>query len=275
MTETFPIDSPFIMRDARRERWAIPYHYEALNSRVENLLVGHRDAIRNCTVLDLGCHFGSFAYATLFHGASFVHGIDSDGTLISAAKSLFTDAGVPGEKYRFDCDTIVPFLERQSPGSFDTVLCLGVFYYLNDPVHALTLMKKAARRHIILDTFTAYFAACMSKDGERVFNSVRDETFGLPVVFYPQTQSQKQDYTIPTGFTSGGKTRLSMLALPTEAAMEGFFDLLKMRYRKIRWDAYRVNSRNWKEFMDPVVKKESHWADIYHAGIRVSYIIEL
>jgi 2-polyprenyl-3-methyl-5-hydroxy-6-metoxy-1,4-benzoquinol methylase len=274
MIETFPKDSPFLILDSRSDRWAIPYHYEALNSRVENLLIKNHAALRKRTVLDLGCHFGTFAYASLVHGATYVQGIDTESKLVRRAGELFRDHRVAPERYGFSEDPIVPYLERLQPESYDTILCLGVLYYLADLFHALSLMKRAARRHIILDTFTARFGACMSREGETISRSVIDDTFDLPIVLHPQTQSEKRDYTIPVHFLTRRKKRVSLLSLPTERALEYFFQLLDLGYRKISWDGYVVNHRSWKDFMDIRVKQESHWADVYHAGIRVSYLLE-
>lgn len=274
MIETFPRDSPFILLDSRLDRWAVPYHYDALNSRVENLLIKNQGALRRRTVLDLGCHFGTFAYASLLHGASYVQGIDTESDLLEKAGSLFREHGVPPERYAFTVDSIVPHLEQLPQDSYDTVLCLGVLYYLNDTFHALSLMKRIARRHIILDTFTAYYGACMSRDGERVYRSVIDETFDLPMILHTQTQSKKRDYTIPVSFQTPQLRSVSLLALPTEHALEYFFQLLALRYRKISWDDYVINSLTWRDFMDSNAKRNSHWADVYHTGIRVAYLLE-
>ena len=47
MIETFSENSIFIKEDPRKNRWAIPYHYEALNSRVENLVINNREIFKN------------------------------------------------------------------------------------------------------------------------------------------------------------------------------------------------------------------------------------
>ena len=273
MRETFPPDSPFITEDSRRERWAVPYHYTALNCRVENLIIKNSQAIQRKTILDLGCHFGTFAYAALVHGAVHVHGIDSENNLIIQAERLFNREGVPHERYHFSCSEINSFLESQPDDSFDTVLCLGVFYYLIDPVHALEQMKRVAKRYIIIDTFTAFFGACMSKEGESILQNMVDGTFELPMVLFPATQSEKKDYTLPRTIRKKN-AGISLLALPTIAALEYFFTMLRLKYRRIGWDNYTQNRRSWRDYADIKVKKASHWADIYSSGIRVSYLVE-
>ena len=156
MIETFPPNSLFIKLDQRQKRWAIPYDYNCLNSRVENLIVNNSTAIKDKRVLDLGCHFGTFAYASLKHKARFVHGVDSEERLILQAKKLFKDYKVLPEKYNFSCNDVIATLEQLEKKSYDTILCLGIFYYINDPVNFLRLMKKVSRRYIIIDTSPAH-----------------------------------------------------------------------------------------------------------------------
>lgn len=275
MKETFPENSLFLKEDKRKKRWAVPYHYEALNSRVENLVIDNSRAINNKKILDLGCHFGTFAYACIESDAKSVTGIDSEAALVEKAYELFKLHSVPEERYDFICGDIVDYLERVEEDSFDTILCLGIFYYIHDPVHLLSLMKRAASKYILLDTFTAYYGACISKEGVNIFNHTRPETFNLPLVMCPLTQADKIDYTLLKNFKKPGKRTLSMLSLPTIPALENFFDLLGLSYARLSWDKYVINDYGWEDFFRQDVKKSSHWADVYHTGLRISYLIEV
>ncbi len=273
--ETFPEDSQFLEHDLRKKRWAVPYHYESLNARVENLIVNNQLAIENRSILDLGCHFGSFAYACLYHKADSVYGIDSEESLIMKANELFEKHQLDVERYQFLNNDVMEFLTAQQENSFDTILCLGLLYYINDPFHLLKLAKKIAKKYIILDTFTAYYGACISKEGDAIFNSTKEETFELPIMIYPFTQADKPDYILQDNFINKKNKKISMLSLPSIPALEYFFQILNLKYTRINWDNYVINNYSWQDFVSNTTKWESHWADVYHTNIRVSYLLEV
>ena len=122
----FPEDSPFLKEDSRGKRWAIPYHYECLNGRVDTLLARHADVIQDCRVLDLASHMGTLSYAALQLGARQVHGVDTEAAMINKGKDLFQRMKVSPEAYRFEVKDVFDFLEACEPDSFDTVLCFGL-----------------------------------------------------------------------------------------------------------------------------------------------------
>ncbi len=275
MIETFTKDSPFITSDTRNSRWAVPYHYEALNSRVENLVINQREITRRKNILDLGCHFGTFAYACLTHGADFVQGVDSEKPLIEKARELFSKYSIDETRYSFTVMNIIDYLEKIPDDSYDTILCLGLLYYLPDIYHALDLMKRKAREHILIDTFTAYYGACMTKEGVKFQENISDEAYNLPVVLHPLTQAEKKDYTLNRFFKNRKNKPISMLSLPTIPALENFFRLMNCAYERISWQSYVINRYTWKDFTRSGMKKASHWADVYHTGLRVSYLIEV
>ena len=274
MIETFNKQSPFLLQDKRADRWAIPYNYDCLNSRVENIIIRNKDIIEKRTILDLGCHFGTFSYAALTYGARQVCGVDSEKALIGQANELFTGHQVDKNTYSFYADDVIRYLASVNENAFDTILCLGIFYYINDPVHFLRLLKKTAGC-IILDTFTAYYGAVVAKDGIKIAQHTSEETFDLPMILMPVTQSQKQDYRLQSSFIKKhGKKQLSLLTLPTIPALEYMFDLVGLNYTRLTWDNYTVNNYSWKDFVSIGVKKTSHWADVYHTKLRVTYILQ-
>ncbi len=275
MIETFPKDSSFITTDTRTSRWAIPYHHEALNSRVENLVVKQKHAIEGKKILDLGCHFGTFAYACLVHGAEFVHGVDTEGPLVNKAEKLFAEHGITQNRFRFTLDDLVSAMNGLPDDSYDTVICLGVLYYIPDLYGALELMKKKARQYIMVDTFTAYYGACMTKEGVKFYQHLTEDAFSLPIVLHPLTQAEKKDYTLTTFFKNKKNKPIGMLSLPTIPALENYFRLLDLDYKKISWAEYRGNRFTWKDFANGEIKKKSHWSDVYHADLRVSYLLTI
>jgi hypothetical protein len=133
-------------------------------------------------------------------------------------------------------------------------------------------MYRVTRKHVIIDTFTAFYAAVVSKDGVEIANVVPDEVFNTSITFYPLTQAKKKDYTLKSSFTHKKNNKaMSILTLPTTRALEQFFILSLFSFEKLSWKDYIINDYHWREFIDQKFKRETHWADIYHSEIRVTY----
>ena len=91
-------DSPFLTRETRKNRWAIPYHPECLNARLDHLLVKNQEYIQGKRILDVGSHMGTFAYAALESGADFIEGIDTEENMIRLGQELFQELNIAKEK---------------------------------------------------------------------------------------------------------------------------------------------------------------------------------
>ena len=196
----FTEDSPFLKEDSRSRRWAIPYHYECLNGRVDTLLARHADVIRDCRVLDLASHMGTFTYAALQLGARHVHGVETEAAMLRKGEDLFGRMQVSRDAFVFEEKDVFEFLEACEPGRFDTVLCFGLLYYVVEPFRLLQLMARAAQRCVLLDTFTARYAVLQGKDALQYYPHVSDEMLELPILLTSLTQSEKKDYRLPDGF---------------------------------------------------------------------------
>lgn len=268
-----PADSPFITTDTRQKRWAVPYSFECVNHRIDTLLWRNKDAICGKKVLDIASHIGTFSYAALHIGAGFVHGVDVEKNLVEKCLNLFKQQDVSGNRYRFDAGDIFQFLENTPENSFDTVLCFGMFYYTAEPYRLLKLMQRVARNTILLDTFTASYAAIQGKDSVEIHPAVTDELLNLPILFVTQTQPDKKDYRLPESFAQNGK-ELSLTTFPTSALIELWVRSLGMEYQKLDWSAYTEKSCHWRDLYSTHQKKRSHWSDIYSSGARVSYRIQ-
>ena len=87
--------------------------------------------------------------------------------------------------------------------------------------------------------------------------------------------TRKKDYAIKNAFANKSNKSLSILTLPSITSFENFFNLLNLKYTLLSWDDYIVhNNYTWQDFIKPSTKSDSHWADIYKTGIRVSYLLE-
>jgi len=263
-------DSPFLTKDTRKNRWAIPYSFECLNARIDNLLARQKDAVMGKSILDIGSHMGTFAYAAHLMGARLVHGIDVEEKMVKKCVKLFRDQNIPKSSYRFEVGDVLRFLESIPANSFDTVFCFGMLYYTAEPFRLLQLMSRVAKETVLLDTFTAGYAAVQGKDAEVVFPAIKDETLDLPLMIVSLTQPDKKDYRLPESFDFRGKD-LSMITLPTRALFEIWFQRLDLKFTRLDWSEYCSVSCSFRDLITPRQKQDSHWADVYSSGIRVSY----
>ncbi|MEK6557848.1 MAG: class I SAM-dependent methyltransferase, partial [Candidatus Margulisiibacteriota bacterium] len=249
MENYFSEDSPFIVHDTRKHRWAVPYHVEAVNIRGTILLANNRTFISGKTILDLGCHFGTWSMLALKLAARHVTGLDSDPKLISHANALFSDEGTIPESYTFMVGNVMDILKTLPDKCFDTILCLGLLYYLPDPYSILREMKRIAREAIILDTFTASYCAIQGKDSPDILSRIKPETFELPLLFHSLTQSDKQSYHVPH-IVRKTDTNLTILTCPTQSLLELYAESLSLSMQKLDWTPFLKNpTMPWQELM--------------------------
>ena len=265
-------DSPFLTTETRQTRWAIPYSFACLNARIDSLLTRNLDCFKGKRILDIGSHMGTFAYSALELGAEFVQGIDTEEKTIERGQELFKQAKISETRYDFKVDDAFRYLENLEEGSFDTVLCLGTIYYMVEPYQLLKLMQKVAKEAVLLDTFTAAYAAVQGKDAPQVYRSVTEESLELPMMLTALTQPEKKDYRLPHSFPHRDKD-LSLITLPTCALLEIWFQSLRMQFTQIDWSEYKTRLCTYHDLVTPEQKKTSHWADVYTSGIRVSYLL--
>jgi ubiquinone/menaquinone biosynthesis C-methylase UbiE len=266
-------DSPFLTTETRQTRWAIPYSFACLNARIDNLLTRNLDCFKGKRILDIGSHMGTFAYSALEMGAEFVQGIDTEVKTVERGQKLFQQLKVPESRYSLKVDDAFRYLENLEEGSFDTVLCLGTLYYMVEPYRLLKLMQKVAKEAVLLDTFTAAYAAVQGKDAPQVYRSVTAENLELPMMLTALTQPEKKDYRLPHSFPHRDKD-LSLITLPTSALLEIWFQSLGMQFTKIDWQEYQTRPCTYHDLVTPEQKKSSHWADVYSSGVRVSYLLK-
>ena len=266
-------DSPFLTTETRQTRWAIPYSFACLNARIDILLTRNLDCFKGKRILDIGSHMGTFAYSALELGAEFVQGIDTEEKTIERGQKLFQQLKVPESRYSLKVDDAFRYLENLEEGSFDTVLCLGTLYYMVEPYRLLKLMQKVAKEAVLLDTFTAAYAAVQGKDAPQVYRSVTAENLELPMMLTALTQPEKKDYRLPHSFPHRDKD-LSLITLPTSALLEIWFQSLGMQFTKIDWQEYQTRPCTYHDLVTPEQKKSSHWADVYSSGVRVSYLLK-
>lgn len=271
---SFSEDSLFYIHDPRKDRWAIPYHIEALNQRSYFLMKQHPSFFENSGVLDLGCHFGTWSYLSLQLGAKRITGIDSDAKLIDQANKFFHHYQIPSKKYSFLKQDVMTYLREQPDHSVDVILCMGLLYYLPDPYFALQEMTRVCRKGLVLDTFTAKYGLIQGKDAEINRPKFNEESLQIPLLLYSLTQSDKRGYTVAPKLKPRKKP-LSFLTTPTLPLLELWFQSLNLDAQKVDWTPILKNpQKSWKDLITPTDKKISHWTDIYASNVRVSFILK-
>ena len=237
---------------------------------VENLLWNQRQAIKGQTVLDIGSHMGTFAFAALEMGAKYVHCIDAEEKLVAQGNKLFKLHGVDKSRYRFETAVAAEFMNQIKNQSYDTIFCFGVLYYFPDPFDFLRSMVRIARKNILIDTFTAAYSAVQGADSEFIRNNISEGTFDLPLMLTIPTQSRKSDYHLVDSFVKKSKS-LSLTHYPTIRLLETWFEAIETGWQRIDWVPYAQGVKNWRDLVTQEQKKDSHWVDIYISDLRTSF----
>ncbi len=127
--------------DAVPRQWDALYSHENWFMHLINrwlrkgLFLRHRLTFENCgdltgaKILDVGCGTGRYSIECAKRGASRVVGIDFAPSMIEFSQSTAQQMGV-AQRCEFICDD---FLAHQFDESFDIVLMLGLFDYIQEP----------------------------------------------------------------------------------------------------------------------------------------------
>ncbi len=130
----------------RYQRIELPYglHTKGQDRSVTAKLI-LPDDMTGASVLDIGCCYGYFLYEAAKRGATRLLGTEIDPDRLRQAK-LLRDAQRANIAL-----TDEDFFDICRRESFDYVLLLNVLHHLKEPVTALRLAAKAARRALILE----------------------------------------------------------------------------------------------------------------------------
>jgi len=106
-------------------------------------------SLRGKRILDIACNSGFWSIQCALRGAEVI-GFDARPELIAQADLVKEVTGVRSAEFR-----VLDFRDMNPDalgGTFDIVLNLGLLYHLPEPLRALEMTKRMARRHILLDT---------------------------------------------------------------------------------------------------------------------------
>jgi SAM-dependent methyltransferase len=108
-------------------------------------------SLRGKRVLDLGCNAGFWSLAAVESGCDFVLGIDGRAMHVEQAELVFEVKGIDRGRYVFRRANVLD-LAGADLGSFDVVLCLGVFYHVAKHVSLLEWITGLNTDVLLIDT---------------------------------------------------------------------------------------------------------------------------
>lgn len=124
-----------------------------LNYRYRAMFEPVKELFRGSTVLDLGCHNGRWSYVSLRLGASRVVGIDSDPKMVKLGTRLLHEKGIPSTSFSFSRANVEKVEIGALASGVSIVLCMGLLYYLADPLGLLATIADLRPALCIVDTF--------------------------------------------------------------------------------------------------------------------------
>ena len=102
-----------------------------LSRRWEKLFEANAGIIKFKRILDLGSINGRWTAAALDLGAKRVVGVEGRAESIAQGNEHLAHYEFIPESYKFIHDNITNFL-RNTNDQFDTILCMGIFYHINN-----------------------------------------------------------------------------------------------------------------------------------------------
>src|SRR2546421_5670303 len=103
--------------------------------------------LSGATVLDIGCNAGFYSLQMKQRGAKYVLGVDVDDRYLSQARFAAETLGL-----EIDFQKLSVYDVDQTPGQFDYVLFMGLFYHLRYPLFALDKIIKKVGKQLVFQT---------------------------------------------------------------------------------------------------------------------------
>lgn len=98
------------------------------------------------TVIDIGCGSGRYALGLSEVGVERILGIDFSPKMIELATEYTKNVQESNEIFEFIC---CDFMKFDTKETYDVVIAMGFFDYINEPVHVLRKMRKLSNHSVI------------------------------------------------------------------------------------------------------------------------------
>jgi len=132
---------------------AIPnWPYPSLDlQRFKKLFLEDLDYIKDCRILDLGCHIGYMSYIAKYLGAKSIHGVNARKFPLTVAEYAYSQLDVTD--YKFDQQNIedLNFLKSACQDK-DTVILTQVLEHLKNPYALLETISNSDIKNIIFES---------------------------------------------------------------------------------------------------------------------------
>lgn len=125
---------------------------DRLNKRYGLIIDSNRNIIKDARILDLGSYDGRWAYAAIDAGAAHVTGIEINKDFVDQAERNMQELGVSPERYNFIVADVLTALKDIEPGTYDGILCAGIFYHITYHVQLMNEFKRLGVNWVIMDS---------------------------------------------------------------------------------------------------------------------------
>ncbi len=142
----------FDLPDGTRTRSVLPAEILRIHAtrrdKLLRIIAEHVPDAAALTAIDLACHEGYYALEMARYFRT-VQGVDYRDVNIVAAREMADVVGVANVTFTVgDLQTMAPRDELRA----DFVLCYGLIYHLENPIHAIRLASELAGKHILIET---------------------------------------------------------------------------------------------------------------------------
>ncbi len=110
------------------------------------LSMNHVQKYNSETILDVGCGSGRYAYALAQIGIRRIVGVDLSSKMIDLALRNTSKIERADGIFKFMC---CEFMKFNTDETFDTVIAMGLFDYISDPITVLEKMRMLANHSVI------------------------------------------------------------------------------------------------------------------------------
>lgn len=125
---------------------------ERLNLRYGMIIEHHKDRIKGARILDFGSYDGRWTFAAIEAGAAYVKGIEINQDFVDHASQNMEELGVESDKYDFVVSDLLAMLKTIEPGTFDGIICAGIYYHITYHVELMKEMERLDVDWIIMDS---------------------------------------------------------------------------------------------------------------------------
>ena len=167
--------------------------------RFQKLFLEDISYIKNCRILDLGCHIGYMSYIAKYLGAESIHGVNCRKFPLTIANFAFSQLGVTNYKFEQHNIEDLDFLKLACQDK-DTLILTQVLEYIKNPYALLETISNSNIKNIIFES------------------SLLDDISPAKLDYY--FQSTESDFI---GYDNYSNKKITVVSVPNLAWIEQMF----------------------------------------------------